>query len=100
MSEYDDPLMFLRREVEAMLVASGFEVLDIVTHDRSIEEGDTEWIVSPYRHYLWLSNNFATLLLGDDCLAARRIIQVEIAHLKRRIADAQRRKERMLDCPD
>jgi hypothetical protein len=80
----NSPLDHLRGEVEAMLAARGFQVLDIVTHDVS-DDGDTEWIVGAHHVYLALSNNFGPLLLGTETDRARRIIKQEIERLAKRL---------------
>lgn len=84
-----DPIAFMREHVEQMLVAAGFSVLDIVTRDLDPEHGETEWIVSPYRHYLYLSNNFGKMLLESQ-ETAEVPIRAEIERLRKRVDDGSK----------
>ena len=77
------PLDVLRETVEKMLIDAGFEVLDIVTQDLT-EDGETEWIVGPHGHYLYLSNNFGKMLI-ENPESARVPIEDEIGRLRKRV---------------
>lgn len=81
-----EPLDLLRATVEEMLIAAGFTVLDIVTRDLSIEDGETEWIVLPERSgkwwYLNLCNNLGPLLMQKP-ERAKALISSEIASLRK-----------------
>lgn len=96
-----DPVMHLRSEVEAMLIAEGFVVLDIVTYDMDPEDGWTEWITRhadlPGIRRLVMDNSFGGALVKAS-KQARGWIAEEIERLKR--YPLNRAPKRALDVPD